>query len=290
MLLKNNWDYGFRYLSTGFTGAAYVEFLNKWNITNTICFTSKALDTRLLRGGTSMYVPANWQESVTLKTDDSKNIAFCFDYSRTLPNKQLSSSSYSSTITTQPCNLLKLSLNLNYASNKDDLQYVATMLNNGKEEPILARINQQTLSATFRADFSITPELSLQYYGSPYSATGRYSSFKRVADPLNKSYDNRFALLDKVGYSDNVYYFDGNGDGKNDYIISNPDFNYSQFRSNFVLRWEYRPGSQLYFVWSNEITGYQNPGTDRVTSIFRGLSKGVACNIFLVKLSYWFSL
>jgi Domain of unknown function (DUF1083). len=288
--MNNNWDYGCHYLSTSYTGVGYVEFLNKWSINNSLTYTSNALDTRILRGGAAMYVPANLQENIYIKTDDSKAVYLSLNYIRTFPNLQGKSSYYSTTLTTQPCSLLKLSLNFNYALNNNQLQYVDAVKYGNVSIPILATINQKTLGATFRADCNLTPELSLQYYGSPYSSVGKYSVFKRVTDPRNKSFEKRFTLLDTSNYSDDAFSIDENGDGKTDYSVSNPDFNYYQFRSNFVLRWEYRAGSQLYFVWSNEITSYQNPSHEPVTAIFRGLSKGTVNNVFLVKLSYWFSL
>ena len=287
---NNNWDYGFHYLSSSYAALGYAEFLNKWSISNTLTYTSEALDTRILRGGAAMYVPANWQDNLTVKTDDSKKAYLSFNYVRTFPNQQGESSSYATTFTVQPCNLLKFAFNINYSLNNNALQYVTSVSEGGHNVPILATINQKTLSATFRADYNLTPELSLQYYGSPFSSSGQYSDFKRITDPRNKLFDNRFALLNTSNYSNDAYQIDENGDGNTVYSISNPNFNYNQFRSNFVLRWEYQAGSQLYFVWSNQITSYQNPSNEPVSNIFRSLSKGTVNNVFLVKLTYWFSL
>lgn len=288
--LNNNWNYGLQYLSSSFTGVGYAEFLNKWSINNNLTYTTEALDTHILRGGPAMYVPGNWQETFCVKTDDSKTAYCSFNYIRNFPNKQGKGSLYSTTFTIQPISPLKFSFNLSYALNDNVLQYVGCASDGGCDKPVMATINQKTLGATFRADCNLTPELSLQYYGSPYSSVGKYSAFKRITDPCNKLFEKRFTLLDTSSYSDDAYQIDENGDGKTDYSVSNPDFNYYQFRSNFVLRWEYRAGSQLYFVWSNEITSDLKPSHEPVTAIFRGLSKGTARNVFLVKFSYWFSL
>jgi hypothetical protein len=288
--LNNNWDYGFHYLSTSYSAVGYAEFLNKWSINNSLTYTSNALDTKILRGGAAMYVPASWQENVYVKTDDSKPVHLSLNYVRTFPNQQGKSSYYSTTLTTQPWSLLQLSLNFNYTFNNNSLQYVDAVKYGGVSVPILATIKQKTMGVTFRADCNLTPELSLQYYGSPYSSVGTYTDFKRVTDPRNKIFGNRYSLLNTTVYSNDAYQIDENRDGKTDYSVSNPDFNYYQFRSNFVLRWEYCAGSQLYFVWSNEITSDLKPSHEPVTAIFRGLSKGTVRNVFLVKLSYWFSL
>ena len=57
----------------------------------------------------------------------------------------------------------------------------------------------------------------------------------------------------EISGSNGEYFVDENGDGVPDYSFANPDFNFVQFRSNLVLRWEYKPGSEFYVVWSEEI-------------------------------------
>ncbi len=70
----------------------------------------------------------------------------------------------------------------------------------------------------------------------------------------------------------------------------NPDFNFHQFRSNLVAKWEYRLGSFIYLVWSSDRTGSNMlPGASTGDS-FRYLGDIYPNNIFIVKLNYWFSL
>ena len=69
--------------------------------------------------------------------------------------------------------------------------------------------------------------------------------------------------------------------------IANPDFNILSFRSNAVLRWEWRPGSTLYLVWAQDKFGF-DPGGRLVG--FRELwdSFGArGANFLAVKVSYW---
>jgi len=287
---SNNWDFGMHYLSSSTIGNIYLEFLNKWSINTVLYYITKALDTHLLRGGSAMYVPADWQASMSVKSDYSKKVSFNLKYAFSFPNMQGNTYSYYASMTVQPYNTLKLSMDLNYVTTKDKLQYVDNKTYNGSNDYFLATINRQTLSATFRIDYNITHELSLQYYGSPYTSVGKYSDFKKVTSPRNKDFNSRFQMLNTSIIQQNNYQIDENGDGITDYTLSNPDFNFYQFRSNFVMRWEYLRGSQLYFVWSNELTSSINSGHDSVFKIVNGLSKGTAKNIFLVKLNYWFSL
>jgi hypothetical protein len=105
---------------------------------------------------------------------------------------------------------------------------------------------------------------------------GKYSRFKEITDAQAENYNDRFAPLNHIRL--------GN------YSVNNPDFTFSQFRSNLVFRWEYRPGSQLFFVWGNERTGWKNDANSKVGNAITQLKDVAANNIFLIKLSYWFSL
>ena len=86
------------------------------------------------------------------------------------------------------------------------------------------------------------------------------------------------------------FHVDENADGLQDYQITNPNFNFKEFHSNLVLRWEYRPGSTLYLVWTHDRRNYDNPGVYDLGNDIRSLMNEDADNIFLVKLSYLFTI
>ena len=192
------------------------------------------------------------------------------------------------TATVIPYNVLKLSASINYSENMDNLQYVETKVLNNTNKYILSRLNQKTLGATFRIDYNISPEISIQYYGSPFASVGKYSELKEVTNPRADAYADRFAMLN-TQFSDNAYHVSASN-GTPAYSVSNPDFTFNQFRSNLVFRWEYRPGSQLFFVWGNERTGWKNDSNTSVGKAINQLKNASPTNIFLIKLSYWFSL
>ncbi len=82
---------------------------------------------------------------------------------------------------------------------------------------------------------------------------------------------------------------DENRDGKFDYTFDNPNFNFLQFRTNLVIRWEYKPGSTLYLVWSQGRDDLAPTGRlafrDDVTDLFGAHPH----NIVLIKVNHWFS-
>ena len=120
--------------------------------------------------------------------------------------------------------------------------------------------------------------------------TGSYSEFKYVTNAVADSYDDRFALYNNVILSDGNYLLDENNDMVTDYTIPNPDFNFHQFRSNFVAKWEYRLGSTIYFVWSSERTGNTGSSQASLKESYKELRSIFPNNIFLIKFNYWFSL
>jgi hypothetical protein len=170
------------------------------------------------------------------------------------------------------------------------VQYISTVYNGNDPRYILGTLDQQTMGITFRMDYNITPELSLQYYGSPFLTVGKYSEFKRVTNAKAAAYQNRFSLLNPGLDGNNMYAVSENNDAVINYSFGNPDFNFSQFRSNLVFRWEYRPGSQCFLVWSQDRTAFAQPGSADLRDGISGLETMFPNNIFLIKFNRWFSL
>jgi hypothetical protein len=80
---------------------------------------------------------------------------------------------------------------------------------------------------------------------------------------------------------------DEDNDSSPDYSFSKPDFNYGQFRSNMVIRWEYIPGSTFFLVWTRERNGaFYDNDPDHEKYSFDFDQKGH--NIFLMKFTYRF--
>jgi hypothetical protein len=286
----NDWDFGMNHLFSGGRLNIYLEFLNKWAISTSISYRSQTLDTRILRGGYAMLVPASWSNNFYIRTDPSEKIFFDISTNLSLSNNQ--SSRYFGIqpgISVMPINTLRISMSVNYSSNIDNLQYIDTKSINNEKRYLLGKINQHTLGATFRIDYNINPELSIQYYGSPFASVGKYSEFKTVTNPRSAEYSNRYTMVYPM-LNENNYEVSEKNNSLIDYTFWNPDFNFFQFRSNLVIRWEYRPGSQIYLVWSQDRTNYVMPGSNSVSEALSNLKNVYPNNIFLIKFNYWFSI
>jgi hypothetical protein len=246
------------------------------------------LDTRELRGGPALRNDAIYYTAASMGTNYSKDLYAAIAYQhRVLGLKGSKEDIFGMSATWLPAKRLNFSLIANVNQRQYHQQYVSTLPGTIEDEYIVGNIDHHTFSLTFRGEVYVTPELSLQYYGSPYYAVGKYDSFRRVDDASARDINDRldiFALsydgvLDSYSYTRNMETFS----------FSNPDFSFMQFRSNLVFRWEYKLGSTLYFVWSHDRSGYEsmyNPISDITGDLF-----GIKGNhVFMLKLNYWFSL
>ena len=287
----NTWNFDGTYLGSGGRLVFTSEFLNQWSFRTNFSLNSGSLDTRILRGGYDMKMPYSIYSFTNLSTDRSKKVVaglvYSYEYSG---NHSESRYQIAPAISIRPINTLKFELSANYVDNYNELQYVTTKHLATDNRYILGTIDQQTLGLTFRVDLNITPELSIQYYGSPFVSKGSYSEFKHVTSPRAEEYADRFAIYNDPVLSNGTYLLDENDDLVTDYSIGNPDFNFHEFRSNLVAKWEYRLGSYIYLVWSSERTGFADLPEASTGESFRQLRKVFPNNIFLIKLNYWFTL
>jgi hypothetical protein len=109
-----------------------------------------------------------------------------------------------------------------------------------------------------------------------------------VAEDLNERvtwYGNN-----QISFEDDVYSVDEDADGNVDYAFGNPDFAFVQFRSNLVVRWEYIPGSELFLVWSQGITGLGDVNNSIGDIVDNQIFGQRPQNTFLVKATYRFVL
>lgn len=227
-------------------------------------------------------------------TDRNKKLSMTLGYvnSRAAQNN-FSLDKYEIRFRYQPLDALSFSLETEYESNPNKTQYVTQQDFNGATRYITSEIDQEILSATFRVDYTINPNLTVQYYGQPFIARGKYSNFNFVDNPVAKELNDRVTMLNdnQVTFTDNEYFIDENLDGTTDYSFDDPDFAFVQFRSNLVIRWEYIPGSEIFFVWSQGITSDEGDSMNSFDTIIDNqIFRQQPQNTFLIKATYRFVL
>jgi hypothetical protein len=160
-----------------------------------------------------------------------------------------------------------------WSSNDNDYQWWGNATDSlGVTHYGFARLEQTTTALTARLDYTISPTMTLQVYAQPFISKGTYSDLRELsATPRAEEYDDRYQP-----YYDPAVAADPGG------------FNYKEFRSNVVFRWEYVPGSILFVVWSQGRQGMAGEeGTDSFAGDLGDLFRLPAENTFLIKASYW---
>lgn len=271
------------------------QFKNKWRLNGNLTRTGNSKSTNLLRGGPTFILPGALNVNLNVQSKQSRKTSFyAGNYQGFGDVKSFRNQEYWAGINYRPMNSLAISFSPDYSITNNELQYVSEQAIKNDPRYIFARINQKTASFTFRINYTFTPELSLEYYGQPFVSAGKYTEFKRVTSPKAERFRDRYSNFNaqELSFSkeNNSYLIDEDHDGASDYSFDNPDFNFQQFRSNLVLRWEYRPGSTLFFVWSQGRTNSVSNGSFDYERDMRDLFGVTPHNVFLVKFSYWFSL
>src|SRR5207247_7321458 len=116
---------------------------------------------------------------------------------------------------------------------------------------------------------------------------GKYTAVKELARPTSLDftiYGTGNSTITRQG-SDYLIDPDGNGPAQS-FAVSDPNFNFKSLRGNAVLRWEYMPGSTMYFVWTQQRVDESDPGEFRFGRDVSHLLHSQPDNIFLIKLSY----
>ena len=185
---------------------------------------------------------------------------------------------------------VSISFEPDYSIGKTELQYVSTTGSGTNPIYLFGKLDQRTLYFTFRVNYTINPELSIEYYGQPFVSAGKYSAFKKITSPDADKFRERFNNFTpaELTYDPSSNAYNVNDGGT--YSFGNPDFNFRQFRSNLVVRWEYLPGSTLYLVWSQGRTSTDTNGMFSYGNDMKDLFRIMGHNVFLIKLSYWFNL
>ncbi len=191
----------------------------------------------------------------------------------------------------RPSDVLNVTLSLDYDWGRNPTQWVGQGTPLDPNRYILAEIDRRTLSLTTRLNWTLTPNLSIEFYGQPFVSSGAYSQFKEVTEPRARKFDDRFRFYeDELVCTENgECNVDLDGDGATDFSFSRPDFSFRQLRSTLVIRWEYRPGSVLFFAWQHGRQAFVRDGTFGGFRHMRDLFSEDSDNTLLVKLNYWFS-
>ena len=274
----NNWEHwSFAGLPTerAFNSNVHVQFTNRWwlHLGGTLGQLGTTYCDRCARGGPAVRQDAYVSPWIVIEGDNRHKLmpTLSANYFR-------GDGGRSEEIEVEPELELKVStrfttsLSATFNRNRNDQQYFDTFTDpSGGQHYTFAHLEQKTVTLTWRLGYTFTPTTSLQVYASPFISKGTYSNVREIADARASDYTARYRPYGDPAVADNP-----------------GGFNFQEFRSNVVFRWEYRPGSTLFLVWSQGREAESDvEGTESFRGDLRDLFSQRANNTFLVKVSYW---
>jgi hypothetical protein len=250
------------------------------------------LSTDLLRGGPAVRTPPRAGAWAGLYSDARRKLNARLEANASL--EQETDASFlrlAPSLTYRPSGRTELSLTPAAAWNTVPWQFIAERGVAGRREYVVGRLDQTTVSLTARINYTFRPDLSFQLYAQPFVSAGEYTAFQRLQDARAMDVASRFHRFaaDDLAYDAEarLYRADLNGDGVPELSFPDRDFNVKEMRTNSVVRWEFRPGSTLFVVWSQGRSASDVDGSFRLRRDTNRLLAAEDTNVLLIKLSYW---
>jgi hypothetical protein len=293
--VASNWDFGGERVWSEVGATGHITFINNHKLDAMADWFPEATANRQTRGGPRMLRRAAADLGLHYDTDENRRLQSCTNFGIEVTPATDSYGAYvTPALVWKPSPRLYLSLGPTLERNVADAQYVASVEAPVGEVPedfggrryVFARLDQTTVAASIRLNLTFTPNLSLQTYIQPYISAGGYSDFKELARA--GTYDFIHYGRDAGTSPDGIRVARAGGGAP--FEFRNPDFNFKSLRGNAVLRWEYRPGSTLYLVWTQERVDEETLGALRFGPSTRRLFEAPANDIFLVKATYYLDL
>lgn len=291
-----NYDFGGLRIGENYYLIAQAQFLNYWAARLSFSYEPEKYSHYFTRGGPLALYISGQDVSYSFSTDNRKKLVLSLDgHYRTHPNGAKNWSVYFG-LRWKPKSNFSLSLVPGYYFRHSTFQWITQVEDPMKVETygvryIFSDIFQKVVPIEIRVNWTFSPRLSLQAYIQPYIGVGDYFGFKELSAP--RTFD--FNFFDEgestISCGDGVYLADPDGPGPAaPFTFADPDFNYKSLRGTVVLRWEYRPGSTLYVVWTQNRADYANPGDLRFGRDIGDLFTAPGDNVFLLKFTYRFRI
>lgn len=291
------WNWDGNYVNNIHGSGGYLRFRNFWDINYEVLGSAGSLDDRLTRGGPLAERPSMRNYNINAGTDSRKD--FRVGARTNIMTTELGEYNqiHGLTLRYRPTTAATVSIEPSLTRHYNKTQFVAAAEDPSATETygtryVFADLNQTTLAASIRVDWTFTPDLSLQVFAQPFVSSGEFDRFKEFRRPESIEFGVYGEDQGTIGYDSDTNRYEINpqdGDPSSSFTVHNPDFTLRSLRGNAVMRWEFRPGSTLYLVWQQTRRSRSDrDGTLNLGQDYSELFRTPANHTFLVKFSYWF--
>ncbi len=290
----NTWNFAGDPLGDGYFANFSTTFHNYWSVDVGAHTGAWVYSDRLTRGGPIMRSPGFTVLSAEIDGDDRKPVEWSLEGNYQTNRDGSWSGTGELRFTFKPLPSLSFSIGPEFTRGLGMAQYVRTVTDPavtamyGKRY-VFAAIDQTEFGMETRVNLILSPKMSLQAYIQPLISVGHYSGFKEAAQP--RTYD-----FIRYGTDGGTITFDQPAGVYRvqpavgaPFVVPNPDFDFASLRANLVYRWEFRPGSTLYVVWTQQREEETTEGRFAFNQDISRMLRAPGDNVFMVKMSYWFS-
>jgi hypothetical protein len=269
----------------------FVQFANYHSLNWNLGASPEVVNNRRTRGGPLTLNPAILNANFNWRSDGRKTVAYGLGMSGTGAN-HYREASVNTSVSWRPASNVSLSAGPALSLVRQEAQWVGSRADDLADHTygrryIFATMDHTTLSANIRLNWTFSPQVTLQLFAQPLLSAGNYDGFKELAAP--KTF--RFIRYDHIEETEHGYRIDPDGNGPaSPFQINRPDFNFLSLRGNAVFRWEYRPGSTLFLVWTQSRADSIDDGSLNFGRSLDRLWDARADNIFMLKLNFWLSM
>jgi len=294
-----NFDFGGNKTAHGYFFGSYITFKDLSGVSFSYFYNPESFNARLTRGGPLTLNPSSNAFNLELNSDNRKWwVIYAGSYFSDGENTK--SKDFYSNVEFKISSTLTVQAGPSISLVKIQAQWIGAFMDPESIETfgkryVFANLKQTVFAADIRADWIISPKLSFQVYAQPYLVSGKYKEFKALQKPKTFDFltygENGSTIESILSETGDVaaYSLDPDGAGPaGAKTIGNPDFNYLSLRGNAVLRWEYRPGSALFLVWTQNREDMQPDGDFNFGHSMSNLMDVKSDNIFMLKASFWF--
>ncbi|HEX8691374.1 MAG TPA: DUF5916 domain-containing protein [Longimicrobium sp.] len=264
---NHTWNFDGDPIYASYNAGANATLKSLWGFGLGGGYSPEYVNDRLTRGGPLGMVPSQWRINANAFTDSRKpvslslNLGYREDTSGEFDRSVFLGVSY------RPSSSVQVSLEPSFVRQRDTDQWIATTDDPAATATFgrrytFASVDNTEFAVGTRVDWTFSPTLSLQMFAQPFVSDNDFFGYKTLRRARSFEFDPAA-------------------------VAQEDDFKFLSLRGSAVLRWEYRPGSTLFFVWQQDRSGVD----DEVGFSFRDDLDGVfgqrASNVFLIKATYW---